>query len=141
MAEQEKKAVAARTLKSDVQKKQSDAVIEQVDQPLSATQESTPVVESELATGMVEQLRQLKQDLMQSMASIKLQIVNSQKGLTELGSFAKKEVNGLMQELTKLVNELKEDVSQVSNKHKEHLAETLRRSKENGLEAWNRVKQ
>lgn len=71
---------------------------------------------------MLEQLRTLKQDLL------------------ELSQFMKSEMNIMMSELTKLGNELKEDVSEISNKHKEHLTETLKRSKESGREAWNKVR-
>lgn len=94
----------------------------------------------EAQSGMVEQFRLLKQDLLQHFDSIKSQLLSSQKDLAELTQFAKTELNTIIEELTKLGNELKDDVSEISTKHKEHLTETLKRSKESGLEAWNKVK-
>lgn len=102
----------------------------------SVTDPESPEVQS----GMVEQFRLLKQDLLQHFDSIKLQLLNSQKDLVELTQFAKAELNTIVEELTKLGSELKDDVSEISTKHKEHLTETLKRSKESGLEAWNKVK-
>lgn len=141
MVEQEKKLVTAQTLKSDVSKKPSDLVTEQVTSTATLIETETLNVESQAVSGMAEQLRILKQDLSQGLDSIKSQLLNSQKNLIEFGSFAKTEVNGLVDELTKLLNEFKVDITEISTKHKEQLTETLKRSKESGLEAWHKAKQ
>jgi len=141
MVEQEKKLVATQILKSDVSKKQSAMITEPVAPTAASIEVDSLTVESQAVSGMAEQFRTLKQDLSQGLDSIKSQLLNSQKSLIELGNFAKTEVNGLVDELTKLVNEFKVDISEISTKHKEQLTETLKRSKESGLEAWHKVKQ
>ncbi|EPF80013.1 hypothetical protein [Acinetobacter rudis] len=141
MVEQEKKVVTTRSSKNDRLEKQPDIVVERVEQVITSAVEKNTVTESQVATGMTAQFRTIKQELLHSISSIKSQLLNSQKSLHELGNFAKAEVSGLFEELTKLLNELKVDVSQISTKHKEHLSEALKRSKESGIEAWNKAKQ
>lgn len=115
--------------------------VEKVEVAVNVAEEPVFKDESpEVQSGMVEQFRLLKQDLLQHFDSIKSQLLSSQKDLLELSQFAKAELNTIIDELSKVGNELKDDVSEISTKHKEHLAETLKRSKESGLEAWNKVK-
>ena len=93
----------------------------------------------QLNASVQEQLRQFKQDLLLRLETIKGQLSNSQKDLTELKEFVKTEFTAVLDDLTKLGKELKGDVSEISVKHKDQLTETFKRSKENTLDAWNKV--
>jgi len=87
-----------------------------------------------------EQLRQLKQDLLQRIDTLKEQLFGSQKELTELTSFIKTEFTAVIEDLSNMGKELKEDVSQISTKHKEHLTGTFKRSKDSTIEVLKKVK-
>jgi len=78
--------------------------------------------------------------VLQRIDTLKEQIFDSQKELTELKSFIKTEFNAVFEDLSNLGKELKEDVSQISTKHKEHLTDTFKRSKDSTIEVLKKVK-
>lgn len=86
-----------------------------------------------------DQLKQLRQDILQKLEALKGQFELSQSHYSELRTFIKTEFNTVIHDLADLGKDLKEDIVELSNKHKEHLSETYKRSKQNTLELWDKV--
>ena len=145
MAAQQKQATTKSSLKDVVvegAEKLEQVAKEASVQATEAVTESKDKIEAEaqqLNASVQDQLRQLKQDLLQKLDQFKAQFGTSQKDFGELKEFVKTEFNTVIEDLSKLGKELKEDVSQISGKHKEQLTETFKRSKEHTLEAWKKV--
>ena len=112
---------------------------EQVTEAVVESKEKLEAEAKQLNASVQEHLRQFKQDLLLRLETIKGQLSNSQKDLTELKEFVKTEFTAVLDDLTKLGKELKGDVSEISVKHKDQLTETFKRSKEHTLDAWNKV--
>ncbi len=145
MTTRQKKVPAQTELKNTILEgtdKIEKVAIEAKDQAVDIVvdaQEKLSQEAKQLNIGVQDQLRQLKQDLIQKLDDLKEQFGTSQKDLIDLKDFVKTEFNTVLDDLSQLTKELKEDVNHISFKHKDHLTETLKRSKEHTLEAWKKV--
>lgn len=128
---------------AETAQKLEKVALEAKDQVVEMIEESKEKIEVEakqLGGTVQEQLRQLKQDLLQRIDGLKGQLFGSQKELTELKTLIKTEFTAVIEELSHLGKELKDDVSQLSSKHKEHLTDTFKRSKDSTVEILKKVK-
>lgn len=145
MAAQQKQATTKSSLKDVVvegAEKLEQVAKEASVQATEAVTESKEKIGAEakqLNASVQDQLRQLKQDVLNKLDQLKVQFGSSQKDFSELKEFVKTEFNTVIDDLSKLGKELKEDVTQISGKHKDHLTETFKRSKEHTLEAWKKI--
>ena len=145
MATQQKQTAAKTSLKEVViegAEKLEQVAKEASVQATEAVTESKGKIGAEakqLNASVQDQLRHLKQDVLNKLDQLKVQFGSSQKDFSELKEFVKTEFNTVIDDLSKLGKELKEDVTQISGKHKDHLTETFKRSKEHTLEAWKKV--
>ncbi|WP_180126329.1 MULTISPECIES: hypothetical protein [unclassified Acinetobacter] len=145
MATQQKQTAAKSSLKEVViegAEKLEQVTKEASVQATEAVTESKEKIGAEakqLNASVQDQLRHLKQDVLNKLDQLKVQFGSSQKDFSELKEFVKTEFNTVIDDLSKLGKELKEDVTQISGKHKDHLTETFKRSKEHTLEAWKKI--
>ncbi|WP_180063203.1 hypothetical protein [Acinetobacter sp. YH16042] len=145
MATQQKQTAAKSSMKEVViegAEKLEQVAKEASVQATEAVTESKEKIGAEakqLNASVQDQLRHLKQDVLNKLDQLKVQFGSSQKDFSELKEFVKTEFNTVIDDLSKLGKELKEDVTQISGKHKDHLTETFKRSKEHTLEAWKKV--
>ena len=100
---------------------------------------SDQVVKSDLKY-YVQQLSELKQELIERLQKISERFPVANEDLIYIKDTLKAEVTHVFEDVTKTSKEIKEDLVGISIKHKDHLLETFKQSKEHTVEAFSKLK-